>query len=42
VRAGYLALARDEPERFRVVQAGRSVDIVEAEVWEHVQGLMGK
>jgi len=42
VREGYLALARDEPERFRVVKAGRGVEVVEAEVWEHVQGLMGK
>jgi len=42
VRDGYLTLARDEPERFRVIQAGRSVDAVEEEVWEHVTGLMGK
>ena len=42
VRAGYLALVREEAERFRVVNAGRSVDAVEAEVWEHVAGLMGK
>jgi dTMP kinase len=42
VREGYLELARDEPERFRVVQAARSVETVEAEVWEHVRGLMGK
>jgi len=42
VRDGYLALARDEPERFRVVQAGRAVETIEAEIWQHVQGLMGK
>jgi len=42
VREGYLMLARDEPERFRVIQASRSVETVEAEVWQHVQGLMGK
>jgi dTMP kinase len=42
VREGYLTLARDEPERFRVVKAGRSVEVVEEEVWEHVWGLMGK
>jgi dTMP kinase len=42
VRAGYLALVRTEKERFRVINAGRSVDAVEAEVWEQVQGLMGK
>jgi dTMP kinase len=42
VREGYLALAREEPERFRVIQAGRGVEAVEEEVWEHVRGLMGK
>lgn len=42
VREGYLALAREEPERFRVVQAERSEEAVEAEIWEHVQVLMGK
>jgi dTMP kinase len=42
VRQGYLAIAHDEPERFRIIQAGRAVDTVEAEIWEHVQGLMGK
>jgi len=42
VRDGYLTLAKDEPERFRVIQAGRSVEVVEEEIWEHVKGLMGK
>lgn len=42
VREGYLSLAREEPERFRVVNAGRPAEIVEAQVWEHIQGLMGK
>jgi dTMP kinase len=42
VREGYLILARDEPERFRVVNAGRTPEVVEQEVWEHVKGLMGK
>jgi dTMP kinase len=42
VREGYLTLARDEPERFRVIHAGRSAEVVEEEVWEHVSGLMGK
>jgi thymidylate kinase len=42
VREGYLTLARDNTERFRVIQAGRSADIVEEEVWEQVRGLMGK
>jgi dTMP kinase len=42
VRDGYLILARDEPERFRVIQGGRSVETIEEEIWTHVQGLMGK
>jgi dTMP kinase len=42
VREGYLVLARDEPERIRVIHAARDIEIVEAEVWEHVRGLMGK
>jgi dTMP kinase len=42
VREGYLTLARDEPDRFRVVRAGRDIETVEEEVWEHVRGLMGK
>ena len=42
VRDGYLMLARDEPDRFRVIQAGRSVETIEEEIWTHVHGLMGK
>jgi dTMP kinase len=42
VREGYLAVARLEPERFRVIQAGRPVEVVEEEIWEHVGALMGK
>ena len=42
VRDGYLTLAHDDPERFRVIHAGRSVEAVEEEVWQHVSGLMGK
>jgi dTMP kinase len=42
VRQGYLTLARDEPERFRVIQAARGIEAVEEEVWEQVNGLMGK
>jgi dTMP kinase len=36
VRAGFLALARAEPERFRIIDASRSV----AEVTEHVRSLI--
>lgn len=32
VRAGFLALAAGEPERFRVVDSARSIDVVAAEV----------
>ncbi len=42
VREGYLALAREEPARFRVIHAEHNADAVEEEIWEHVQGLMGK
>ncbi len=42
VRQGYLTLARDEPERFRVIQAAHGIESVEEEVWEQVNGLMGK
>ena len=42
VRGGYLTLAKNEPERFRVIQAGKNVEAVEADVWEHVKGLMAK
>ena len=42
VRDGYLTLARDEPSRFRVIPAGRSVEAVEEEIWLHAQALLGK
>jgi dTMP kinase len=42
VRQGYLMLAREEPDRFRVIQAARPIEVVEAEIWDHVEGLMGK
>jgi len=32
VRAGYLALARKEPERFRIIDASRDVDEVQQEI----------
>lgn len=37
VRAGYLALAHEEPQRWRVVDATRPLDEVEEEVWRLVQ-----
>ena len=42
VRDGYLTLAKDEPERFRVIHAARDIEAVEEEIWQHVHGLMGK
>jgi dTMP kinase len=42
VRDGYLTLARDEDERFRVINAAREVEAVEEEIWEQVGPLMGK
>lgn len=34
VRAGFLELARDEPERFRVIDSTRTIDVVAPEVIE--------
>jgi dTMP kinase len=42
VREGYLSLAREDPDRFRVIQASRPVDSVTEEIWTHVRNLMGK
>jgi dTMP kinase len=33
VRDGYIAIAKFEPERFRIVDAARSIDEVAADVW---------
>lgn len=41
VREGYLALARAEPERFRVVPAIGDPDTVASRVWEAVADLVG-
>ena len=35
VRKGYLALARREPDRWRVIDAMRPADEVHAEIWKH-------
>ncbi len=37
VREGYLALARREKKRFRVIDASKSIDEVHAEVWEEIE-----
>ncbi|MFH0953696.1 MAG: dTMP kinase [Verrucomicrobiota bacterium] len=40
VRQGYLEMARRWPERFKVVDARREEDAVEAEVWRVVQDVL--
>jgi dTMP kinase len=37
VRATYHALAREEPGRFRVLDADRSPDLISEEIWHEVQ-----
>lgn len=40
VRAGFLELARQEPERFRVIDAARPIDIVAPEVIEAASSIL--
>jgi dTMP kinase len=40
VRAGYLALAAEEPDRWRVIDAGRPVETVAGEVWRAVEAVL--
>ena len=37
VRAGYLKLVSSEPERMRLVDASKSVSVVEEEIWSHLR-----
>ena len=41
VRQGYLTLANDEPERFRVIDASRDEKTIHTEILEMVLGLAG-
>jgi dTMP kinase len=41
VRQGYLEIARLEPDRIKVIDAARSEDQVEQEMWEQVDALLG-
>ena len=40
VRDGYLTLAREEPDRFRVIDASRDIDAVHRNVRIHLKGLI--
>ncbi|MBW2561607.1 MAG: dTMP kinase [Deltaproteobacteria bacterium] len=40
VRDGYLTLAREEPDRFRVIDASRDIDVVHRDVRIHLKGLI--
>ena len=40
VRNGYLALARRWPERFRIVDAARDMNVVGEDIWAHVRSLL--
>ncbi|MBN2685530.1 MAG: dTMP kinase [Pontiellaceae bacterium] len=37
VRDGYHQLAAREPDRFRIVEAARSIEDVAADIWKHIQ-----
>jgi dTMP kinase len=41
VRSGYLELARRWPQRIRVVDAARDEEVVQSDIWELVQHVMG-
>jgi len=40
VRAGYLKLAAEEPERFRIVNAAQEPEAVASDVWKVIQEKM--
>lgn len=40
VRKGYLEMAQKWPQRFRIVDAGREADKVEADVWKAVEDVL--
>ena len=41
VREGYLELAREFPERIKIIDAARSVDEVEAAIWKEINAVLG-
>jgi dTMP kinase len=42
VREGYLQLARECPERIKVIDAARSLDEVEAAIWKEINAILGR
>jgi len=40
VRQGYLSLARQEPERIRIIEASRSIDEIQSEIQKIVSGIV--
>jgi len=40
VRQGYLNLAANEPERFRVLDGSQSIETLENEIWNHVEATL--
>jgi dTMP kinase len=42
VREGYLALARREPARVRVIDSAASPEEVEKTIWQHIEPMLGK
>lgn len=42
VERGFLALAREEPKRVKLIDATHSVQEVAEAVWQHVDGLLGQ
>jgi dTMP kinase len=42
VREGYLQLAREFPERIKVIDAARSLDEVEAAIWKEINAILGR
>jgi dTMP kinase len=41
VREGYLRLAREFPERIKVIDAARPIDEVEAAIWKEINAILG-
>lgn len=39
VRNGYLRLAKENPERIRVIDSAGSIESIEAEIWSHLESL---